>query len=171
VRSWLERDFARTGQESLAGRTLETYRRVPLAPLPDRFTFGDRIALTAVRVDPASPRAGQPARVLLEWRALAGDPRDFTVFVHLLDERDTIVAQIDSQPLAGRYPTSGWRPGERVLDEVTLALPATARPGSYRLAVGLYHQPTMTRLIATGPAVDADRAMLPTIRIEVSPAR
>lgn len=66
-------------------------------------------------------------------------------------------------PLEGRYPTSWWAAGEVVSETVTFDL-ADVKPGSYRLAVGLYDASTVTRLAAYGPGgvrLGADRAVLP----------
>ena len=90
--------------------------------------------------------AGESASFSLFWEAINTPSLDYTVFVHLLDENDNIVASHDSQPLAGRYPTSIWTPGERILDPHPLPTPDSLPPGQYRLAIGLYYQPTGERL-------------------------
>jgi hypothetical protein len=165
VAAWLSRGFAEAGRQTVAGRDVVAYRRAPLPQLATPYSFGDRTALTAISVDPDPLAPGQSARILLAWRGLAREERDLTVFLHLLDDRGQIVAQSDSQPLSGRYPTSVWQIGETVLDEISLRIPETTQSGSYALAVGLYHQPTGARMPARGPAVDADRAMPLTVRI------
>ncbi|MCL7451857.1 MAG: hypothetical protein M8467_02285, partial [Anaerolineae bacterium] len=48
------------------------------------------------------------------------------------------VAQSDRQPGGVFYPTTLWRPGERLRDEHTLSLPGDAPTGTYQLLVGLY---------------------------------
>ncbi|HXV99188.1 MAG TPA: hypothetical protein VEC93_12265, partial [Anaerolineae bacterium] len=122
----------------------------PPAPLPSlaggSITFGDvaRLAGFANAGRPIS--AGEPVRFTLLWEVLTTPTVDYTVFVHLLDANDTIVASHDTQPLNNTYPTTIWSPGERILDEHILPTPASLPAGQYRLAVGLYHQPTGERL-------------------------
>ena len=100
----------------------------------------------------------------LYWQATAAPQGDYKVFVHLFDPTDErIVAQHDAMPLDGRYPTSWWTAGEVISETITLDL-AGAKPGIYRLAVGLYEPRTVTRLAATGPdgaRLAADRVVLP----------
>ncbi len=87
----------------------------------------------------------------LFWRAGAELDKDYSVFVHLRRDNQT-VAQSDSYPAAGHYPTHLWRPGDIVADDHRLT--ATATPGEgYSLAVGLYLLPTLERL----QVLDADR--------------
>jgi hypothetical protein len=92
--------------------------------------FEDGIALEA---------ASLPA---LTWRAEARPRRDYTVFLHLLDEAGRLVGQDDRPPADGRYPTSIWEDGERIVDEHPLRAP----PGRYRVLVGMYDPATGQRL-------------------------
>ncbi|UCC89146.1 MAG: glycosyltransferase family 39 protein [Anaerolineales bacterium] len=80
------------------------------------------------------------------WQALAPVMADYTVFLHLRDERGVTVAQQDSQPFDGLYPTSQWRPGETIAQPLTVDLPPDLPFGAYSLHVGLYRLDTMTRL-------------------------
>jgi hypothetical protein len=73
------------------------------------------------------------------------------VFVHVVNANGEIVAQSDSQPLNGQYPTSIWSPGEIVVDERFIRLV----PGTHRIFVGLYRWDTGERLPAV---VDGERA-------------
>jgi hypothetical protein len=58
--------------------------------------------------------------------------------VHLVDASGRKVAQSDRQPGGVYYPSTLWRPGERLRDDHTLSLPADTPPGRYTLLVGLY---------------------------------
>jgi hypothetical protein len=80
----------------------------------------------------------------------------YHVFVHLIDETGNIVAQSDAAPANWTRPTTGWLPGEYVVDAHTLNLPAALPPGPLTLRVGLYDPATGARLM-TG---DADFAAL-----------
>lgn len=80
--------------------------------------------------------------VSLRWRALAAPDQDYTVFVHLADASGRPLAQHDGPPAAGTRPTSGWRPGDEVLDRHPVWLPSDLPAGRYRVLVGLYRGAT-----------------------------
>ncbi len=87
------------------------------------------------------------SQLTLFWRADSPPPADYTVFIHLLDPFGNLVAQFDSPPAAGAYPTSLWDPGEIIADEHRLHdLP----PGRYTLQIGLYQPDTGERLTVAG---------------------
>jgi hypothetical protein len=85
---------------------------------------------------PATPGATLP--LALTWNSLEPVPRPWTVFVHLVDGSETIVAQSNRQPRADSLPFPLWTPGDWVADTHMLELPAELPPGEYRLRVGLY---------------------------------
>ena len=85
------------------------------------------------------------------WQALAEMERRYTVFTHLLDADNRIVAQMDSEPRSGTHPTTGWRLGELVRDNYGLLIAPDTPPGEYLLEVGMYYLPTLERL----PVLDA----------------
>lgn len=80
--------------------------------------------------------------VTLTWRALAPVDKDYTVFVHMVDSGGRLVAQHDGPPAEGARPTSGWLPGEEIMDRHVIWLPEGLPPGPYRLLVGLYQGDT-----------------------------
>jgi hypothetical protein len=78
--------------------------------------------------------------------------QNWTVFVHLVDGAGSLVAQHDSQPRDGRYPTSVWDQGEVVDDPHLLALPEDLPDGDYQVIVGLYSVESGERL----PVLDGE---------------
>ena len=75
----------------------------------------------------------------LAWQAgPEGFEDDYTIFLHLLDAEGHIAQQWDTPPGDGWYPTSFWRPGEVVVDDLGLDLSPMLAPGQYRLISGLY---------------------------------
>ncbi|MBC7228546.1 MAG: hypothetical protein H5T61_15155, partial [Thermoflexales bacterium] len=118
---------------------------LPPIPYPMEVTFGGEIRLAGYDV----AREGDRLHLTLYWQALTAPRGDYTRFVHLFDPATkSVVAQNDSPPRGGKYPTSWWVAGEVVTETVTLPLEG-APPGTYQLAVGLYDA-TVTRLPATG---------------------
>jgi hypothetical protein len=119
--------------------------------------FEDLIALLATDIPAMNLQAGGELEVNLTWQALAAVPRDYTLFLHLLDPADRIVGQIDGWPVQGTYPTSQWPAGEFIQDPHRIPIAPDAAPGDYRLEVGWYTLETMDRLDllgADGKAVD-----------------
>jgi hypothetical protein len=81
-----------------------------------------------------------------------------TVFRQVLSAEGQVVAQADSEPNRGLYPTTAWRPGEVVSDAQELVLPIDLPEGEYTILVGMYHWPDMERLAVTSggdPGQDA----------------
>ena len=115
--------------------------------------FEKGLTLVGHRLAAVSP---QELRLILLWRAEAEIETDYTVFVHLTRDgfdtpsatqpKDAILAQDDSPPAGGYYPTSLWRVGDIVSDEHTLALPEPYDPGRHKLLVGFYQLETLHRL-------------------------
>jgi hypothetical protein len=97
-------------------------------------------------------KPGDALTVTLYWQSLAEMDQDYSVFVHLLDENELIVAQRDMYPGQGLYPTSLWSVGETVANRYVLVLPEAAfAPSQAQLEVGLYDFATGERLLAYGP--------------------
>ena len=127
----------------------------PAVEAPARFEDGIRLLGYDLRPDPVP--AGGALLVTLYWQADAPPRADYTVFAQLLDERGALAAQFDSQPANGTRPTSGWRPGDTIVDSRAISTEGLA-PGSYELWVGLYTWPDIVRLrLADGSGADAWR--------------
>ena len=116
----------------------------PEHPLP--FVLDGKIALSGFDVGTTSVRPGATVNLTLHWSDLAPIDGDYTVFVHVLTASSKVVTQRDQPPAAGRRPTSSWFPGDTVLDNYTLTLPATLSPGDYPIEVGMYSPTTGERL-------------------------
>ena len=77
-------------------------------------------------------------RLRLYWEALRVPQVDATIFVHAVGADGQIVAQHDSRPWEGQYPTFIWDAAEIVVTEHVLPVPASQRPitlyaGAYTL--------------------------------------
>jgi 4-amino-4-deoxy-L-arabinose transferase-like glycosyltransferase len=109
-------------------------------PVPDDVLFGDHLLLEGHAPLPQTLHAGEEESFGLQlwWQALAATDTDYTVFVQVLDAAGNIVSQADGVPVAGRYPTSAWEPGERIVDSHPVQMPASLSEGEYALIVGLY---------------------------------
>ena len=78
--------------------------------------------------------------------------RNYSVFVHLLDENDLVLASQDTFPGQGTYPTRLWRAGNAIADVYIIVVPPTAfTPSSAQIEVGLYEFDSGKRLAVYGP--------------------
>ena len=156
---------------SVAIRDLEVIPRPWVFVLPEMTSqcsvnFGDTMELVGYDIarEPLKPMDNLEVR--LYWRALANSPKDYTVSVQLMGE-DGTVAQLDRQPLHGLYPTSRWRVGEVLVDDVAFDLLPNAGPGRYRLIALVYDLATMERLPLVA-GIEPDWAELTSVEV-VSP--
>ncbi|MCL5108292.1 MAG: glycosyltransferase family 39 protein [Chloroflexi bacterium] len=135
--------------------------------VPPLASFGSAFELQGFVLTPAAPRAGDTVDVALRWRARSRPGADYTVSVQVLDGAGKLVAQHDSPPVKGQYPTSAWEQGEMVVDHHSLQLPAGAGPGSYRFLLVVYSPASQQRLAATGPGGGtADSLLLGTVAVK-----
>lgn len=88
--------------------------------------------------------AGEQAEVALRWEVIAPLEDDYTTTVQLFDAQGAKLAQHDAPPGGVYYPTSHWKPGERLVERHTLTVPAGSAP--VRLLVGMYAGPELTPL-------------------------
>jgi 4-amino-4-deoxy-L-arabinose transferase-like glycosyltransferase len=111
----------------------------------DAITFQDHLQLSGHTID----QVGGQLRVTLDWKASGPAAKDYTVFVHMIAPDGKQVAQHDSQPGGGAFPTSLLGAGMEFPDPHLLdvtGLPA----GDYRLEIGLYD-------LASGARVPTER--------------
>jgi len=126
--------------------------------------FGDRVQLLSASVDPEQVQAGADLPVRLLWQASAPLTESYTVFVHLVGPDGAMVAQRDSLPRDGFYPTQFWQPGLEVEDETILSLPADLAAGAYTVHVGLYDSASLERLsVLRDGDVSADSYSFPLV--------
>ncbi len=97
-----------------------------------RAEFGD-IILLGYRL--ARPEADQ-LDISLNWQAAERPRVDYQVLVQVRAEDGTILAQLETEPHGGAYPTSVWADGERVPDVYTLDISAIPA-GDYNIYAGL----------------------------------
>ncbi|MCL4263993.1 MAG: DUF2723 domain-containing protein [Anaerolineae bacterium] len=129
--------------------------------------YADQIALLDVTTSGPALTPGGPLQVQLNWLSLANMTNDYTLFLQVVDAQDRIVGQVDSWPVQGTRPTSGWQPGETIRDVYTIPLSQEMPPGDYRLLVGWYLLGDGRRLPvldAAGTAVE-DKLVLPGLYV------
>ncbi|MGH2593290.1 MAG: glycosyltransferase family 39 protein [Anaerolineae bacterium] len=112
---------------------------------------------------PAQVRAGDSMQVKLAIRARDEVLVNYTVFVHLRDPAGRVVAQMDTWPQGGAWPTANWVRGQVVEDRYPLTLPPDAALGDYRIAVGMYDSLDGSRLLSR----DGDDRLILNTAIQV----
>ncbi len=131
-------------------RVLIVRRTVQVLPSP--VSFGEMLQLNGVE-GPVEVRAGERVELWLNWRAFRPPDRNYTLFVHLVDEKGQLAAQQDRLQL-----TSMWPVGEDVPLRVEFpSLP----PGRYRIRLGWYLWPSMEHLPVHGPIGESPEWELP----------
>ncbi len=172
----------------LVCRGEEAGREVLLAPLEVKVTervfsppdvqhrvemgnLGDKASLYGYDLSAEVLRPGDTLHLTLYWQALETMTTPYTVFTHLLDGDNQVRGQMDSQPVAGARPTTGWVPQEYLRDEYQLAVQPDASPGDYLVEVGMYDASTAgfqrLPLVGDDGKVLGNRIILDTvIRVE-----
>jgi hypothetical protein len=178
VPRWLEYHTLHEQETQHRKLTLAAYRPLHtaddvVAPIGVSLNGSLRLQGAYVTVDgvpadlnqPVSISPGSAVDVTLVWQALQPIPEHYTVFVHLLDENDALVAQHDGIPVQGTRPTATWEADERLLDQHPITVPAEAIAGDGRIVVGLYQTETLQRqTFANGQ----DAVPIATVRFEWS---
>jgi hypothetical protein len=124
---------------------------VPPPPEPSQLVVEGNLGgvVRLVGYDPPLPlpvAAGSTLHLTLTWECLATMGTDYTVFVHLAGADLQPLAQVDSQPLGGTYPTSFWNIGELVADPYILEITPDVPAGEYELLAGMYVLSTAERI-------------------------
>lgn len=101
--------------------------------------FDGRIRLTAFDLPAGETYApGSVLALTTAWQANVPLEANYSIGVYLRDAAGGEVAQVDSEPGGGFFPTSLWRAGVTVWDNRAIRLPENLPPGDYQLWVKLY---------------------------------
>lgn len=131
--------LASGGNSVVFGSVKVRPRTAPPAVAPPLAQWSEPIALERWR----QARQGDDVAVSFDWLAAGEVSRGYTLFVHFSNSSGKVVAQADSPPQDGLYPTSLWDTGDLVNDVHLVKAPP---PGRYRLSIGWYRPDTGQRL-------------------------
>lgn len=116
-------------------------------PNPVSAVFGDEIRLAGYQLPQGQVQPGEVLDLTLYWQAAKLPAKDYSIFVHLVDEYGIVQAQSDSYPAEGSLATTDWPLTEIVPDRHRVALPATTTgPARLSIVVGVYDYTTGARL-------------------------
>ena len=148
---------ARTGERLAVGSSDRVaLADIAVAPEPGdlpnaaSIVFDGKVILAGYDVDRRRIAPGERVTLTMWWDALAPMTRDYVAFAHLLLPPDAVWAQDDRLLELDGARTSAWRVGDRLRAQYTLALPAAAPPGIYRIEAGVYDKDTYERLPVAG---------------------
>ncbi len=134
-----------------------------IAALPHRVDadFSGEMKLLGYDLHGASVHPGGSVRVTLYWQSLIAMDRNWSVFLHIVDNDGIIVAQRDRYPGQGLLATTFMRPGQTFADDYVVAIPTSAyTPANARIRVGLYDLRDGARLSVTGEGLSGTSVML-----------
>ncbi len=120
----------------------------PRAPLPDPLaSWENGLSLLETKIDGELTPGGR-LQVHHTWHYRAAAEKEYHLFNHLMrGETDTtMVAQVDGSGV----PTWYWRDDDVLHTSFQLPLPDALTPGKYRLLIGAYTWPEITRVFLEG---------------------
>ena len=135
------------------------------ARVGDAITFLGWSSQPAPNSDSIAVVRGQSLNLDLYWRADRTIRESFTVFVHLIDASARVVADADSPPCQGLFPTDRWASGETVRDRHPLTIPKSLAPGNYSIEIGMYLPATGIRLPIETPSMRTDKIVLSQVSV------
>ena len=92
-------------------------------------------------LDREAVEPGETVHLTLYWQAQRETSTDYVLFAQLFGREAARVGQRDTYPGLGHYPTSFWRAGEVIVDEVPIPVSLdAAAPSRLRVDVGLYQR-------------------------------
>lgn len=111
-------------------------------------SFGGEMQLLGYDLETPAAQPGESLELTLYWRSLIAMDRNWSIFVHVVDQDGVIVAQRDRYPGQGALATTLLAPGQTWADRYLIAVPETAyAPVAAQLVVGLYDLSDGARLI------------------------
>ena len=133
--------------------TLLPDAQVPAGTQPIHLDFGDVARLYAFRVAPQRTAPGNEVNVTLCWQALSATQSDYSVFVQLVGEANSVAGRRGTYPGLGSFATSLWRLDDSFCDLYRLSVNIDAQgPAMYAVEVGLFDLQTGDRVPATDAA-------------------
>jgi hypothetical protein len=118
--------------------------------------FGGEMKLLGYDLETASVAPGEAVKLTLYWQSQIAMDRNWSIFLHLVDDQNVIVAQRDRYPGMGALATTLLRPGQTFADRYVISVPEAAyAPALAHLEVGLYDLQDGARLPLAGSSTSA----------------
>jgi hypothetical protein len=117
----------------------ETQAQRQALDLPLR--LGDRLLFLGYTYDREQASPGESWRMVTCWRVLDANSAPLAIFVHVLDDDNTVRASRDELGVS----TAGWQAGDTLIHVHQLSIPADLS-GARRVELGVYSPVTLERL-------------------------
>lgn len=135
----------------------------PAGPALARFNSDELALLDATIVKPPGAwRHGATVQLDLHWQALRQPNRDYTVFVHVLDDAGHTWGSTEDKPQGGTVSTLNWTAGRVYTDTHTVQIDLNGPPEGYHLELGLYQsstgEPALTERGVDSIRIEPERA-------------
>ncbi len=140
---------------------------LPADAIPLDVRFGDAIRLVGYALPDPVAQPGEALPLTLYWQALRPLEENFSLSVKGFGRGGQLLAQADSYPDAGRWPTSAWPVGPLIPDRTTLLLAPDAEvPTLGRVEIDVFRLADLSVLPATvgGQAVRPVRPFALVVR-------
>ncbi len=118
---------------------LATEADLPSNLEPINLIYDDILYLHGFTVETSSVRPGDWLAVTLYWQAIGPVDKNYSAYVHLLGQNNSVIGQSNSYPDQGRWATSMLPPGRMLKDTHYAQISADAEaPAVIRLALGIF---------------------------------
>jgi 4-amino-4-deoxy-L-arabinose transferase-like glycosyltransferase len=156
ARAWASPETTYVANES------EAQRQAIVLPLD----FGHQLSLPGYSYGSARVSGGEVWRITTYWKVLDAEGSSRAIFVHVLDEANTVRAGWD-----GLYVSpEGLQVGDTIIHQHTLTLPPDLPAGEQRVQIGVYSPVTLERLSLftgkNGETAPYNRALLSPLFVE-----
>ena len=133
----------------------------PSPQQPQEALLGDQVQILGYDLLSPVIQAGEPLDLLLHWRVATNpDPRRrWTWFVHLVDSRGYRWANWSDQGVE----VADWRPGDHIVQHVSLGVPFDAPDVAYHLEMGVFDRGSEERLLE---ADGRDHVVVEGVRVQ-----
>jgi hypothetical protein len=106
--------------------------------------FNDDIKILGYSIDKKNVQSGSTLHLTYYWQALRDIKEDYYITTHLepFVVWNTLKSKYEfewiHEPVSGFYPTSKWKKGDIIRDELIVKIPDKIRLGDYRLNINVY---------------------------------
>ena len=109
-------------------------------PNPVNAQFDSFVILRGYDLDSTTLQPGGYLTLNLYWEVIGQAPGNFLLFAHLIDDATGMpIAQRDTHPGLGNFPSSQWQSGDRFIESIRLHASETMYvPSTASLQIGLY---------------------------------
>lgn len=153
IEGWLNQHAFRTGEYWIKGTRIVEYVTATPECLETRtssITFGPSIHLDRYATALTKRGGTRWACIRLEWSTTQPLADSYKFSVRVTNLEGQVVAAYDSQPAGYLAPTTTWKPGETIYDQLALPLPATLTTDHYHVELVVYNEVSGAQLPIPG---------------------